>query len=414
VSVLGDVRIDATTKGWPAIEAPVALADVAGAGWMLEDLRLPTMVLRRSALEHNVALMRSYCRERGVALAPHGKTTMAPQLWSMQLEAGAWGITAATVQQAAVMRAVGVDRILIANEVTDARAIEWLAADTAAAAGDRAAVTCYVDSIGGVRTLAAALGEGPPQPVLVELGFEGGRTGCRTIDGALEVAEAVTRAPRLLLAGVAAYEGTLRHDRQASSLDAVRGFLATVRELVDRLVERGALGARAMVTAGGSLYFDLVVDELGDRDDGVGLLLRSGCYLTHDTGVYERSSPFAGQPDGRRFRSAMEAYGAVLSAPEPRLALVGLGRRDVPWDQGMPRPLRARTAAGEVDLDGAAEIVDLNDQHAYVRLERDRSVAPGDRVRFGISHPCTAFDRWRVLPVLDDADRVVDGVATFF
>ena len=412
MSLLGDVRIDATTKGWPVLEEPIALADVAGAGWTLEDLRLPTMVLRRSALEHNVALMRSFCEERRVALAPHGKTTMAPQLWSMQLDAGAWGITAANVQQAAVMRSAGVQRILIANEVTDPRAMAWLAA--AAAGGASEAVTCYVDSIAGVRTLATALGDGPPQPVLVELGFEGGRTGCRTMEGALEVAEAVGRAPGLALVGVAAYEGTLRHDREPPSLDAVRGFLATVRELVDRLVDHGALVAGAIVTAGGSLFFDLVADELGGREDGIGLVLRSGCYLTHDTGVYERSSPFTGEPDGRRFRAAMEAYGAVLSAPEPRLALVGLGRRDVPWDQGMPRPLRVRTVMGEVELDGAAEVVDLNDQHAYMRLEGDLAVAPGDRVLLGISHPCTAFDRWRVLPVLDDDDRVVDGVATFF
>jgi D-serine deaminase-like pyridoxal phosphate-dependent protein len=57
----------------------------------------------------------------------------------------------------------------------------------------------------------------------------------------------------------------------------------------------------------------------------------------------------------------------------------------------------------------------LNDQHTYLR---DAEVVVGDVVRLGVSHPCTAFDRWTLIPVLDDADadhpRVVDLVRTFF
>jgi D-serine deaminase-like pyridoxal phosphate-dependent protein len=172
------------------------------------------------------------------------------------------------------------------------------------------------------------------------------------------------------------------------------------------------------VTAGGSLYFDLVAERLAagwPSDADVWTVLRSGCYLTHDVGVYERGSPFAGAPPARRFRSAIEAWGVVLSCPEPGLALVGLGKRDVPSDLGHPRPLEARRRDGaSLDLGGRAEITLLNDQHAYCRLDPDVELAEGDLVRCGISHPCTAFDRWRVIPVLDDDDRVVEAVATFF
>jgi D-serine deaminase-like pyridoxal phosphate-dependent protein len=220
------------------------------------------------------------------------------------------------------------------------------------------------------------------------------------------------------LAGVAGYEGTIAHDRGHEALDRVGAFLDSLRRLAERLLAEGVLSGPAVLTAGGSVYFDLVAERLsGEWRDGadVTVVLRSGCYLTHDTGVYERSSPFAALPPSERFRPALEAWGAVWSRPEPGLALLGLGRRDVPWDQGLPTPKRVRRADGsEEDLRDAARIEDLNDQHAFCRLEEGLDLRVGDLVMCGISHPCTAFDRWRVIPVLDDEDRVVDAVATFF
>jgi D-serine deaminase-like pyridoxal phosphate-dependent protein len=67
----------------------------------------PIMILKNSALRHNIETMAGYCREHGVELAPHGKTTLAPQLWERQLAAGAWGISVATPAQVALCRAAG-------------------------------------------------------------------------------------------------------------------------------------------------------------------------------------------------------------------------------------------------------------------------------------------------------------------
>jgi D-serine deaminase-like pyridoxal phosphate-dependent protein len=401
-ALVAGVRIDATTKGFPGVPRPIPLLDVAAAGWTLEALEPPVLAIRRSALEHNVDVMARYCAEHGVGLAPHGKTTMAPQLWERQLAAGAWGITAASARQAAVMRASGVERIVIANEVTDAPAIARLARDVASG-GE---VLVYVDSLRGVALLEEA---GAPLDVLVELGYPGGRTGARTVGTALEVARAVAASDRLALRGVAGYEGTIGHDRSDATLDAVRAFVASLAELVERSNAAGLLPSRPVVTAGGSLFFDVVTDVLTERLHGADVLLRSGCSLTHDHGMYEAASPFAGTESA--LRPALEAYGTVLSRPERGLALVGLGKRDVPSDAGMPVPIAVR---GGASLEGRAEVRELNDQHAYVRLDPDVELEPGDVVRMGISHPCTAFDRWRVLPMLDDADRLVEAIATFF
>jgi D-serine dehydratase len=411
-----DARVDSTTKGFPAVDRPIPLAAVAAQGWTLEDLLPPVLVLRETALAHNIALMAAYCARHRVELAPHGKTTMAPQIWRRQLDAGAWGISAATVAQARVMRAAGVQRILIANEVTDPPAIRWIAAQLR---DPDVEIVCGVDSPQGVELLAGSLGDPPrPLPVLVELGHEGGRAGCRTVDDAFEVARQVTTRRELTLAGATGFEGTICDDRATTCVDRVRVFLDRLASLSDRLRGDGLVEiADAWVSAGGSAFFDLVVDHLrppsGDVADRV--LLRSGRYVTHDSGADERVSPFADLDPERRFHPAIEAWGAVLSRPEPDLAILNLGRRDVPFDRALPVPFSVRRGSGEhVDVAGELVVDRLNDQHAFCRVEQDLSIAPGDLVGCGVSHPCTAFDRWRVIPVLDDDDLVVDAVATYF
>jgi D-serine deaminase-like pyridoxal phosphate-dependent protein len=395
----------------------VPLLEAGSQGWSLDDLRPPFAVLRRSALEHNVSLMAAYCDEHGVSIAPHGKTTMAPQLWRRQLDAGAWGISAATVAQAAVMRAAGVQRILIANPLTDAAAIGWAADDLRDEANELA---CYVDSDRGVELLERILREEAsprPLPVLVELGHAGGRTGCRGTEEAVALARRVASSPNLALAGVAGYEGTVAHDREPASLERVSRYLGDLRTLGARLGDEGLLSRAAFVSAGGSVFFDLVVEELGTlrSDVGTPLVLRSGAYIVHDAGMYERSSPFADRPPEGRFRSAFEVSGAVLSTPEDGLAIVGLGRRDVSFDQGLPSVVAARREDGSVDdLDGAVEATALDDQHLYCRVREDAELRVGDLVACGISHPCSMFDRWRLIPVVDDDDAVVEVVATFF
>jgi D-serine deaminase-like pyridoxal phosphate-dependent protein len=391
-SLLSGVRIDGTTKGFPRPPEPVRLDEVPGRGWTAYDLAPPNLVLRRSALEHNVRLLAGWAAERGVSLAPHGKVGMAPQLWWMQLEAGAWGIAAAGAGQARVMREAGVRRVLIANELADPASVGWVAAEHSD--GD-AELVCQVDSERSIELLEAGLAASEaerPLPVLVELGHSGGRTGCRDPENARALAARVARSDRLRLAGVTGYEGTIADDRGASSLDRVGAFLDDLRGLALQVADEHAFEESPVVSAGGS-----------------------ACYVTHDHGVSASSSPLANEPEGLGFLRALEARGTVLSTPEPGLALLGLGRRDVSFDQGYPRPLRVRRADGsDASIEDRVVVTALNDQHAFCRVGGDMTLQVGDVVACGISHPCTALDKWRVIPVLDDGDRVVDAFATFF
>ena len=412
-AILSDVRIEGSTKGFPDLPAPVQLGEVPSRGWTADDLAPPNLVLRRSALEHNVQSMAGFAAQRGLSLAPHGKVGMAPQLWWMQLEAGAWGIAAAGAGQARVMRAAGVRRVLIANELADTASIRWVAA--ALRDGD-AELVGQVDSERAVELLEEGLaGSGAERPfrVLVELGHVGGRTGCRDRDDARALAARVARSGRLQLVGVTGFEGTLADDRSAPSLERVGAFLDDLRLLATAVAAEHAFDEPPIVSAGGSMFFDLAADRLSDAAARV--MLRPGCYVTHDHGVYASTSPFANGPDHRRLRPAIEAWGTVLSTPEPGLAILGIGRRDVSFDHGYPRPLCVRRRDGsDAAIEGHVVVTGLNDQHAFCRVDEGVSLRVGDLVRCGISHPCTALEKWRVIPVLDDQDLVVDAFATFF
>lgn len=397
-------RILATPVAGDTVGAPPGVDTTVGAvgdqGWSLRDLAPPVVTLRSSAIQHNLAVMHAWIAEHGVELFPHGKTTMAPQLWERQLDAGAGGITGATPAQIRVMQHVGVPSAILANELVDHAAI-----DRIARSGMRFA--CWVDSTDGVTLLADALpSSSAPMQVLVELGHPGGRTGARSFDEAVAVAEAVARRPELSLVGVAGYEGTLGHARTPAVLSAVDVFVSLLGDIADRVVSSGLVDGEPIISAGGSLFFDRVA-SIADRGR---VVLRSGCTITHDHGLYERGSPFAGGP-GPRFSPAIEAWGSVLSRPEPEVVVIGLGKRDVPSDIEPPIALRMRD--DDRSIEGLA-VERLMDQHAICRVPATLPLAPGEVVAFGISHPCAAFDRRRVLFELDDDDRVVAAIATLF
>ena len=395
----------------------------------------PLLILRETALAGNLEAMAGYCARAGVALAPHGKTAMSPELAARQLALGAWGITVATIGQLRTYRAFGFPRLLLANELVDKAGITWLAGELAADPGFEA--YCYVDSPDGVAILDQALTRRPAGrrlPVLVEIGHAGGRTGCRTDAYALAVARAAAATGTLRLAGVAGYEGSIAAGSPAETLEEVASFCRRMRALAGQL-RAGQLGGDGLgagqladsggefiVTAGGSAFFDVVTRELtaggangADGADGITAILRSGAYLAHDHGYYETVSPVSrGSADAPALRPALELWAQVLSRPEAGLALLGAGRRDAGFDKGLPVPLRAVRRDGTgADLP-ESQLTELNDQHAYLRLNPGTELAPGDLVCLGISHPCTTFDKWRVIPVVDDEDRVTDMVHAFF
>ena len=412
-----------TDKGLPAWATGLNLAELARRRPTLVDggFLYPLLTADATALTANIDAMAGYARARGAELCPHGKTTMSPELFRRQLDAGAWGLTAATVSQVRAYRSFGIDRVLLANELVDAAGLDWVL--TELDRDPRFDFYAYVDSLAGVERLQAGLarrGPGRPLQVLVELGVPRGRTGCRTVTEAVQVARAVRALPGARIAGVAGYEGVLGHDREPATVTAVRRYLTDLRAALDAVAaeepdvqDAPGAGGELVVTAGGSAFFDLVADELGPTATGGRgrLVLRSGCYVTHDHGLYAALGRGM-RADGPPLRPALRLWAQILSVPEPGLGLAGFGRRDCSFDAGLPVPLHRLAEDGRLEPVGPVEVVDLNDQHAFLR--HDGGLRVGDVLAFGISHPCTTFDKWRVIPVVDDTLTVTDCLSTYF
>jgi D-serine deaminase-like pyridoxal phosphate-dependent protein len=379
------------------------------------SIRLPAFVLRESALAHDIAVLADFCRDRGVSFAPHGKTTMAPAIFRRQVEAGAWAITVAHPWQAEVAAEAGIERVLIANEIVDDAGLDWIGGLLDAGGPE---LLVLVDSVVGVQRMAGRLaGRRRPLAVLIDVGMRGGRTGVRTVDEAEVVARAVVASPGLRLAGVSLYEGVVGGDSAEARETAVRAMTTVARAVVERLeplLDRSGID-EIVVTGGGSTYPDVVADELHrpwPTTLPVRVVLRSGAYVTHDHGIYERGSPFGlrAAPGAPRLEPAIEVWAPVVSAPEPGLAIAGAGRRDLPIDQDLPVVHRIRSADGGSirSAEPGFTVTKLNDQHAFIALDGGAHLAVGDLVGFGISHPCTAFQLWREALVIDDADRILD------
>ncbi|GHB46203.1 amino acid deaminase [Streptomyces cirratus] len=418
---LADEPVDHRFKGLP----PDAERSALTVGQLTAERRdlftggftTPVLTLDADALAHNLTALETYARRHGLAFAPHGKTCMAPQLFRRQLERGAWGITAAVPHQARVYRAFGIQRIFLANELVDTAALHWVAAELAADPAFR--FVCYVDSVRGVRLMDRALaGRGATVDVVVELGAgEGARTGARTEDDCRAVADAVAQSDTLRLVGVAGYEAEV----PGADPESVDAYLRRLTGLAVEFDKAGRFRAdveEIVVSAGGSSWFDAVADvfaQLPDLSRPTLRLLRSGAYVSHDHGWYTRLTPFNRHPEEGGLRPAFRLWTQVVSRPSPTQAFVNAGKRDIAYDLGLPEAELVRDPLdGQERPATGIRVVKLSDQHAWLETDSADDLQVGDWVALGMSHPCTIFEKWPLIPVVEADGTVGDYVRTFF
>ncbi|WP_159772318.1 alanine racemase [Streptomyces sp. HM190] len=412
-------RVDHRFKGLPPDADGLTVRELADQRRNLftGGFLTPVLALSAERLEHNLALMEAYSERHGLAFAPHGKTSMAPRLFWRQIERGAWGITLAVPHQVRVAREFGIERVFLANEVVDPAALRWIAAELAADPSFR--LVCYVDSVRGVELMDAALrGSARPLDVVVELAAgDGARTGIRTEAECAAVADAVAGVETLRLVGVAGYEGEV----PAADPERVGAWLRRLVALAVAFDEAGRFAGleEIVVSAGGSAWFDAVAEvfsEIPALSAPVLKLLRSGAYVSHDAGHYRRLTPFNRVPEEGALEPAFRLWAQVVSRPSPEQAFANAGKRDAAYDLGLPTVEVVRDAgSGEVrDAGDGITVTGLSDQHAWLRTETGAEVSVGDWVGLGLSHPCTSFDKWKLIPVVEADGTVVEYVRTYF
>ena len=371
--------------------------------------QFPIMVLRDSALDHNIKRMADYCKSLGFELAPHVKTPMSPQIAKRQIDAGAWGLTVANFNQASIMLNSGFTRLIIGNEVMEPTSIAEIARINGSGSGD---IIFYIDSLAGLEIAQKAIENtaNAKLNVFMEIGAVGGRAGIRDLELLKTILAKIAEDKRIFVRGVSGFEGAVPGgDRAGEGIEKLRVFLRHIVAAA-RITAPYIREDKIIISAGGSSFFDYVAEEFAKYEGDAHRILRSGGYVSHDHVHYEDLYPFMGSPDAQRFYPALELWARVLSIPEPDLAILNFGKRDAGNDLDEPLPI--------LKLNGKpapfkAEIEKLNDQHAFMKITPG-SVVVGDIVGCGISHPCTNFDKWRLLPLVNDNYDVIDLVHTHF
>lgn len=387
----------------------------APANLLAEEVCLPAALLKKTALENNIAWMQRYADARGVSLAPHGKTTMTPWIFQAQQRAGAWGIGVGSAWQASAAMASGVERVLMVNQLVgraNMRAVSRLKAHYRAAE-----FICCIDSLANARALSAFFSERRQTlDVLIELGVAGGRCGCRSVEDALALAQAAAELPGLRLRGLELYEGVLHGDNPQPQVEALLRQAADLACRMEHLVE-----GEFVLTGAGTVWYDVVCNIwlAAKKPARCRIVIRPGCYITHDRGIYDIAQKALVARDpiacdlGGDLTSALELMAMVQSVPEADRAVVNFGKRDCAFDAGLPQPVARYRNGAQLSAEGI-ESVGIMDQHCMLRLAPGSDVQVGDILVFGTSHPCLTFDKWKTLLLVDEQYNVLEELDTLF
>ena len=387
----------------------------APANLLAEEVCLPAALLKKTALENNIAWMQRYADARGVSLAPHGKTTMTPWIFQAQQRAGAWGIGVGSAWQASAAMASGVERVLMVNQLVgraNMRAVSRLKAHYRAAE-----FICCIDSLANARALSTFFNERRQTlDVLIELGVAGGRCGCRSVEDALALAQAAAELPGLRLRGLELYEGVLHGDDPQPQVEAL---LRQAADLACRMEHR--VEGEFVLTGAGTVWYDVVCNIwlAAKKPARCRIVIRPGCYITHDRGIYDIAQKALVARDpiacdlGGDLTSALELMAMVQSVPEADRAVVNFGKRDCAFDAGLPQPVARYRNGAQLSAEGI-ESVGIMDQHCMLRLAPGSDVQVGDILVFGTSHPCLTFDKWKTLLLVDEQYNVLEELDTLF
>jgi D-serine dehydratase len=382
-----------------------------------EDVCLPAAVIKKAALENNIQWMQRYADKRGVSLAPHGKTTMTPWIFQQQQQAGAWAVGVGSAWQASIAMVSGVKRVLMVNQLVG-KANMQLVAKLKNEYQD-VDYLCCVDSVANARTLSAFFSaQNQRLDILIELGVPGGRCGCRTAEQALALAEEISGLPGLRLRGLELYEGVLHGENPQPKVEALLRDAAALACQLERYVE-----GEFILTGAGSVWYDVVCNVWlqADKPANCRVVIRPGCYITHDKGIYQQAQDELMARDkvacglGGDLASALELVAMVQSVPESDRAIVNFGKRDSAFDAGLPQPIAHYRQGKSLSHPGEViETTGIMDQHAMLKLRPGADVQVGDILVFSTSHPCLTFDKWKALLLVDDEYNVLETLETAF
>jgi D-serine deaminase-like pyridoxal phosphate-dependent protein len=280
----------------------------------IHEIDTPALLVDLDAMESNLHRMSAFFRDQPTKLRPHFKNHKVPLLAWKQLEAGAIGMTCATLREAEILVDHGVRSILIANEIAGESKIKWFAdlsrhADVMVAVDDQRVVSDIA---------CVARKQGKPLSVLVDINVGLNRCGVQPGESACRLAKSAVEKG-LRFRGLMGYEGHLQVLPPSDERD--QRVHAVAKSLVDSriLIEREDIPVEIVSTGGTGTYY------VGGAFQGV-TEIQAGSYLLMDTLYANRGSPFT---------RTLTLLASVISQPEPHRAVIDCGMKELSAERGL-------------------------------------------------------------------------------
>jgi D-serine deaminase-like pyridoxal phosphate-dependent protein len=341
----------------------------------------PALVLDLPVVRANIAEMAHRMEPLPAALRPHAKIHKSPILGRMQIEAGAIGLTTATVWEAAAMIADGLNGMLVCNQVVGPVKTAELAR-----LGGEAEISVLVESAYNAEELSTAASRaGTSIGVLVELDIGLHRAGVRSLDAAVALAQHVETLPGLRLRGPFGYEGhcMLEPDRELR-VHKAHTAIASLLEFADALDARGL--STEIVGAGGLGTWDITGANPRITE------IHAGSYVFMDA-FHARLVP--------GFSPALTVSTTVTSLTADGV-VVDCGRKSIGIDRAVPELVGTR---GVVRREHGE--YSIHEEHVLLELHDEPDVGVGSVLRLMPGYAPTTVNLFDCFFVVED-DVVID------
>ncbi len=430
---LEETKINSTIKGIPFLKSKkVKKLKFEKLNIIKENVQFPILSIDKENLLNNIKIMDNFAKENNALLAPHCKTFMSPQLINHYLKK-TWGVTISNNQQLSSIINLNIKNIIYGNLITnESNLIQYL--NIINKYKNISNIYYCVDSLFGLNLLIKLIKKNKYKfkiKILIELGFKNGRCGIRNLKNFREILKKLKNSPKnIIVNGLFFYEGAINNKQIGTVSKKIKNIIKFTHQCHDELINNNIYKDKEnIITAGGSEYFDLVSTYFNEYNfkNNPKLVLRPGSFVAYGHGHYEkkinylRKRNLTGKLSKKNnifFEPSLLLWSHVISINDNGIAIINFGKRDVSFDLGNPVALniyRNNKKLKEIkNISNNLKVFKLNDQHAFLKFNKNVKLNIGDLISFGVSHPCITFDKWRYFYIIDKKFNIIDTFKTFF
>ena len=334
-------------------------------GTSLEDLDTPSLILDLDALDHNMATMAEYYRDRSAKLRAHSKNHKSPAIAHRQIRRGGTvgGVCAAKVAEAEVMVHGGIPSVFITSEITAPMKIERLCN-----LAQQAQVLVACEDLDNARNLSrTATAQGVDLGVVIEVETGLRRCGIQDSEQGVALAQGISTLPGL------SFQGVMSHQMMDQPSSEWEDRVIEGRRLIQKILEvKAAIEAAglpvAIVSTGETWSYDVAGDIPGVTE------IQGGTYLLMETSYdYIKDFQFAGK-----------VLTTIISTPREGVAVGDAGIKAVGSLKGMP------TVEGQ----SGVVVESMDADHAIYRLSPETQLKIGQQLHLVPAQQDAMVSRW--------------------